>query len=328
MPLNVHDVKSQIVIDESFHNVVGNLEGVEFPDEPVLNTFQSLLHAIAGTAKRIEHSCIHNLNPENGMKFASRNDIAICAYNESRETYRALEGDAVCTSHSLVFVTDKDYISTAYVTLRFFTRSELVVDKMKGSAIKTSDILHESAKLAAEDRIGFLRDECINNSILLMEGSPITGDTAATTPGFIEELNDHSIVPIFFVKDNSSVVTDSYDSLRGKYNSDIHWSNSVLKEGQRTDFFEFVDERNDRNAMVFCYVKCSGDSHPIRLEIPRTTFEKVRSLVDELIDLSYYLLILQGDEKNPQPRPIAIAERYSLEILKMVDITGQNRLRT
>lgn len=38
------------------------------------------------------------------------------------------------------------------------------------------------------------------------------------------------------------------------------------------------------------------------------------------MDLVYYLLLVQGDLKNPQIRPIAIAEKYARKTLQLIDI--------
>ena len=38
------------------------------------------------------------------------------------------------------------------------------------------------------------------------------------------------------------------------------------------------------------------------------------------MNMMYYYLLVQGDVKNPQIRPIAIAENYARETLKILDI--------
>ena len=39
-----------------------------------------------------------------------------------------------------------------------------------------------------------------------------------------------------------------------------------------------------------------------------------------LMDLVYFLLLVQGDLKNPQIRSISIAEKYARSTLKLIDI--------
>ncbi len=326
MPHDVRDIKSQIVIDERFEEVIKNLKGIKLPTTPSFDAFQSPDYTPEGKVRRLEHLCTHPLNLDRGVEFSKRDDRVICAYDESIASYKALEGDAICTSHSLIYVDKEDYIPTTYVTLRFFTRSGLIESKMGKSAVKTENIPYESAVLTARDKIEFLNKNCVDDSILLIDGALIAGDAYTTVMSYIEKLNDRNIVPAFFVKNSASnMVVDNYDSLKGQYNSDMHWSNSILKEGQRTDYFEYTDARNERNAKVFCYVKFYKDTSPVRLEFPKVTFTKFRSLIDDLVDLSFYLLIVQGDKKNPQLRPIAIAEKYARETLKVIDVNREIR---
>ena len=47
--------------------------------------------------------------------------------------------------------------------------------------------------------------------------------------------------------------------------------------------------------------------------------------MDEIMDLIYYLLLVQGDLRNPQVRPIAIAEKYARETIHLVDINKLTR---
>jgi hypothetical protein len=59
---------------------------------------------------------------------------------------------------------------------------------------------------------------------------------------------------------------------------------------------------------------------PERVEMYTSTFEKYRSLIPSLMNLLSYFYIVQGDRSNPQVRPIAIAEKYAREGLKILNI--------
>ena len=43
--------------------------------------------------------------------------------------------------------------------------------------------------------------------------------------------------------------------------------------------------------------------------------------MNDIIDMVYYLLLVQGDRNNPQVRPIAIAEKYARDVKHLFDIT-------
>ena len=136
----------------------------------------------------------------------------------------------------------------------------------------------------------------------------------------INKFLSKDIMPIFFVKNSSSnLVTDNISGLCGKYNSDMHWAYKFLKKGQRTNFFKYVDKHNPDNAKIFCYLKAFNLS-PQRVEFHINTFLKYQDEMDAIMDLVYYLLLVQGDLKNPQIRPIAIAEKFARETLHLIDI--------
>ena len=50
----------------------------------------------------------------------------LSAYDESILELNSLEGKVRCTAHSAVIQSDKEYIPSGYVTLKFFTKSDLI----------------------------------------------------------------------------------------------------------------------------------------------------------------------------------------------------------
>jgi hypothetical protein len=118
---------------------------------------------------------------------------------------------------------------------------------------------------------------------------------------------------------NSNLVTDNIRALTGKYNSDLHWAYHYLNPCQRTSFFTYRDKNNPDNAKVFCYIKIF-DVSPQRVEFHVDTFRRYEHRIPELMELISYLIVVQGTTVNPQVRPIAIAEAYARETLKLVDI--------
>jgi hypothetical protein len=100
----------------------------------------------------------------------------------------------------------------------------------------------------------------------------------------------------------------------------MHWAYHTLKEGERTNFFRYEDKMNRNFAKIFCYIKAFNIS-PQRIEIDVNTFRKYSGVISKMADMAYYLLIVQGDLKNPQIRSIAIAEKYARETLKLINFS-------
>src|SRR5450830_1172652 len=49
-------------------------------------------------------------------------------------------------------------------------------------------------------------------------------------------------------------VTENIDGLQGKFNSDMHWLNGLLRPGQRSSLFKYQDLHNSKNAKTFSYL--------------------------------------------------------------------------
>ncbi|MFX0141076.1 MAG: hypothetical protein ACFFDN_45985, partial [Candidatus Hodarchaeota archaeon] len=137
------------------------------------------------------------------------------------------------------------------------------------------------------------------------------------------ELNDklvkNDIMPVFFVKNsNSNLVTQYDNNIRGRYNSDLHWAYKLLKTGERTSLYQYTDPIVSSNSKLFCYIKGLNVS-PQRIELDVKTYEKYKSRIIDVFNLIYYFLLAQGDYKNPQVRPIAIAEMFARNSLKIIN---------
>lgn len=243
----------------------------------------------------------------------------IAAYDESIGKIASLEGIGYSTSHSLVLTSASNYIPVNYLTFYFYSRSKELVDKSKYIKYSVEPEI-DSKKDYIRDRINFLEKTVPENSILFIDGPLIGGDVYTFMIGSIDSFHKKNIVPIFFVKNSSSnLVTDNTIELKDKFNSDLHWSYQILKSGERTNFFIYRDKVNPVNAKSFCYLKAFSLS-PQRVEMHLSTYLKYSNQIENIMDLVYYLLIVQGDLYNPQVRPIAIAEKFARETLKLVDI--------
>jgi hypothetical protein len=206
----------------------------------------------------------------------------------------------------------------SYLSFYFYTRSKEITKN--SSYIKYSlDHSADSNKDYAIDRSKFLYDYCIENSILFIDGPLIGGQMTSYTIESIERLQERSIIPLFIVKNSdSNLITDNILELRSKYNSDMHWSYRQLKVGQRTNLVMYVDEYNPKNAKIFCYMKAFNLS-PQRIEFHINTFKDYENQMNDFMDMIYYLFLVHGDKKNPQIRPIVIAEKYARCVLRMAD---------
>lgn len=243
----------------------------------------------------------------------------ITAYDESQGKFASLEGLGYSTSHSLVLLGSSTYVPVNYLTFYFYTRS-VELAKLSTHIRLSEDPEMDSKKDYIRDRIRFLEKIVPENSILLIDGPLIGGDVYTIMIRSIHAFNAKNIIPVFFVKNSSSnLVTDNIAELRRKYNSDLHWAYKYLRAGERTNFFIYRDKVNPENAKAFCYLK-AFELSPQRVEFHVDTYQLFEPLIDELMNLIYYLLIVQGNLSNPQVRPIAIAEKYARETLKLVDI--------
>jgi hypothetical protein len=260
----------------------------------------------------------YDLNAKNGENI-SVGFRPISAYDESINKFEGLEGSTYLTSHSLILHEKNDFLPVNLLTLYFYTRSKEITGKSE--YIKYShDPDMDSKKDYIKDKIKFLEENVPKKSILFIDGPLIGGDVYTFMIHAINKFLDKDIIPIFFVKNSTSnLVIDNITQLNGKYNSDMHWAFNMLKPGQRTNFFQYADKNNIKNAKIFCYFK-SFNLSPQRIEFHIGTFNKYKDIIPSILDLIHYFILVQGNNKNPQLRPIAIAEKFARSTLKLVDL--------
>lgn len=314
---------SKLTLDPSFLSTIKELSDkkILLPPSSIKEQFDfnlSIFPPEGELVTKVEEIGSFNLDPKKGHEVLNSNYL-ISAYDESINKYMALEGSAYFTSHSLVTLEKENYKPNNYLTFYFYTGSKKIVDN-SNHIIYSEDPSYDSRKEYMKDKIKFLQENTPRNSILLVDGPLIGGDFYIYMIQSIKEFIQKDIIPIFFVKNSlSCLVTNTFQDLRYSYNSDLHWSHHFLKSGQRTNFFLYADKNNRKNAKVFCYLK-AFDSSPQRVEFHVDTYVKNRELINDLLNLVYYLLLVQGDNYNPQVRPIAIAELYARETLKVVNL--------
>jgi hypothetical protein len=317
------DYTNKLIVDESFYETLNDLKelNLRLPPNPIffdLNYENYFFPPTGNLVDFIEKIKSYDLNAENGEKKLDSN-ILYSGYDESIQKYSSLEGTAYLTSHSLLIATPDKYLPINYITFYFYTRS-LKISKDSNFIKYVNDIERESNRGFLLDKINFLRNHTPQKSILFIDGPLIGGDLYTYMIHAINEFLNLDIIPIFFVKNSdSNLVVEGIREFNSEFNSDLHWANVLLKKGQRSNFFKYTDINNLSNAKVFCYLKCL-DLPPQRVEFHVETFKKHRSSINDLMDMVYYLLLVQGNYKNLQLRPIAIAEKYARETLKSLNI--------
>ena len=259
------------------------------------------------------------LDPQVGYQTLER--TSICAYDESLMRISALEGSGFFISHSLVLVDKEQYLPLTYLTFDFFTKSKSIADGNNALTFTREPTEIASKRKYIEDRKMVLIKFTPDNSILLIDGPLIGSQMTEYNLQLNEALLKRNIMPLFFVKNsNSSLIVDSDPKLRDRYNSDFEWSYKTLKVGEMSNFVKYVDKTDSTNRKnkVFTYLK-AFDASPIRVEMHDSVYARIHTELKEIMSAIYYLLLAQGDIRNPQPRPIAISEKYAKAALNVID---------
>jgi hypothetical protein len=318
---------NRFVLQENFNNKVLevsklNLSVIQKPSlgSITINDSYSAANSVLdviGSVRKIP------LNQIRGQNFSKK--IIFGGYDESKFQFVTLEGVANITSHSLVEVTNREYLPVGYITVYFYTRSKAIVDKTEHVRYSLNADADSNSDYA-KDRNHMILESVIENSILFIDGPFIGGNITNYSLKLVQSLHKKNVIPVFFVKNSdSNLVVDNFEPLKTKFNSDLHWSYNFLKPGERTNFFLYTDKVNPKNKKLFCYFKAFDHTSPQRIEFSPETFDFYESHIDELFDLIYYLMLVQGDKSNPQIRPVAIAEKYAREMIKTVNIRSMIR---
>ncbi|WP_214084226.1 DNA double-strand break repair nuclease NurA [Methanoculleus sp.] len=261
------------------------------------------------------------------------NEFTYLAYDESIDKFQALEGSGYLTCHSIILLDDNDYLASNCLSFAFYTRSRTLLAKNrtlrdarndktdKSVADEDGDSIESAFKRDyANERTQFILNNCPSNTVLLIDGPLIGNQMSDYTVELSQRLLNKSVIPIHVVKNSSSnLVTDNIQKLNGNFNSDMHWAFKYLSPGERTNFFLYQDPNNKNFAKVFCYIK-PFEIAPQRVEMHPTTYQGRESLIENLMDTLYFFFIAQGNLKNPQVRPVAIAEMFARESKKMYNI--------
>lgn len=257
------------------------------------------------------------LNPTNNN--SSINKFKIFSYDETVKKYVTLQGSAYLTTHCIVKLGEIDYEPITLSKFYFYTRIKSLVNidaNIKFSESPDAD----SKKDYVKDKVDFLLKHVESDSILFIDGPLIGGDWYIYMIQAIKKFHKKNIIPIFMVKNSSSdLITKNIPKLKKEYNSDMHWSYDFLNVSERTNFFTYRDVHNNQNAKVFCYFK-PFDCSPQRIEFHIDTYNRFKDEIDDYVNFIQYLMLVNGDEKSPQIRTIAIAESFARKVQNLFNL--------
>lgn len=273
---------NKLLFHPSFNNTIFEINrlNIQLPPKPSDQEmdFQLYTYPPNGTlVTNVEEIKSYKLDSKKGETL-SKTGTTICAYDESINKFSGLEGTAFVTSHSLVIHHEKEFLPSNLLTFYFYTRAKTYTKKSK--FIRFSHDPETDSKIDyVKDRTDFIINNTPGNSIVFIDGPLIGGQVSTYTIALNEGLLKKNCIPIFFVKNSSSnLVTDNIQELKGNYNSDMHWAYRILKKGERTNFFRYVDKHTGRNAKLFCYLK-GFDVSPQRVEFHLNTYEKFKDQI-------------------------------------------------
>ena len=315
---------SRLIVDPMFNKVLDDLAraGIraDSPYNEVL-TFEDQKERIDTTesVQFIESNANYKVNASFSKSFTAARSI--CAYDESLVRISSLEGSGFFIPHTLILMDQERYLPLVYLTFHFFTKSKRIADGNNSLSFTEDPPEIASKKQYIVDRSMVLTQNVPPSSLLLVDGPLIGGQITEHNLRLNSTLLSKDVIALFIVKNSdSSLVISSSPSLNGQYNSDFEWAFRTLKPGERTPFIMYTDlsDSAKRRNKVFTYLK-AFNAPPIRLELHESTYLRYHGLVTELVDIVYFLLLAQGDKASPQPRPIAVAEKYAREVLKMIN---------
>lgn len=313
---------SKLVIHPKFNETINDLNRlkIKIPNYPDSSEMDFTMYNFPDNGEfvtNVEEIKNINLDAKRGAELVN-DRLSISAYDESLNKFTSLEGIAVLISHSQIIHHKDDYLASNFLTLNFYTRAKTIAEDSQ--YVKYSEEFEtESKKDYAIDRNEFLLSNTPNNSIIFIDGPLIGKQMSSYTIELNNKLLSKNVIPIFFVKNSTSnLVTNHIKELKDKYNSDMHWAYRTLKPGQRTNFFSYIDKYNKQNGKIFCYLK-AFDVSPQRIEFHTITYQRYKEKIDDLMNVIFYLQLVQGEPKNPQLRSIAIAEKYARETLNLIN---------
>jgi hypothetical protein len=313
-----NDFKGRIIYSENYQSTIDSIKQINKSDS---NNASVIKHNREFVDSSINSDICIIKGYEKNTKIKRENLIApnlLSAYDESILELNSLEGKVRCIAHSSVIQINNEYIPAGYVSLKFFTKSNLISAKATdlSDIIKSNDIAKSITDEYIKERKYFLSKAAPNDSLMFIDGPMFSG--AATNGNFIliNELLSKNCRPIFFVKNSeSTIITERFDFAK-EYNSDLHWAYSNLEVGEVSPVFAYTIEGRSK---AMCFMKVFDKRSPVRIELPLKEFEE-NWYNDDVFDQIFYQFLANGSANNMQPRIIQISEMYAREILKSTNL--------
>jgi hypothetical protein len=316
-------LKGRIIFSDNYRSTIESIKSITGNQAAKANVSKALTESTIlsnkGEIGLIEgYESKRTLDPSKNENFLTTQGL-LSSYDESILELNSLEGKVRCISHCCTVQNDQEYVPAGYVTLKFFTRSDIISGHSNSFSdiIRTDDPAKDINDHYIQERKFFLEQAAAKNSVMFIDGSLFSG--AATSGNFllINDLLKIGCKPIFFVKNSeSTIITEKMERAKG-YNSDLHWAHMTLKGGEMSEVFYYSSP--DGRAKAMCFMKIYNNRSPIRIELPLKPF-KEGIYDDSIFDLIYYQFLANGNLSNVQPRIIQVAEMYAREILKSTNI--------
>lgn len=246
----------------------------------------------------------------------------IAAYDESILELKTLEGILRCTTHCCIIQDELRYYPSGFVSLKYYTSSELVSNKIDNSneVILTHDIAYSITKEYIDERREFLVSQSPDNSLLFIDGSMFSGQSTSGNFVLVDELQKKRTFPVFFVKNSdSTIIRDNYEAA-SLFHNDLHWAHATLKQGERSQLFQY--QSKEGRSKVMCFLKIFESRSPVRIEFPYQLF-KQGAYPENIFEIIYYQFLANGYGSNIQPKIIQVAELYAREILKSTNLYSE-----
>jgi hypothetical protein len=315
------EFKGRIIFSENYQSTIDNIRMINNSSSKNV----AILKALDNDVNTIIGSQISIISGyETTTKLVIENlkgiqDIVLSAYDESILELNSLEGKVRCITHCCLIQANNEYIPSAYVSLKFFTKSNIIEAKATAysDVIKTDDLSKSINDEYIKERAYFLSKAAPKGSLIFIDGSMFSGASTAGNFVLIENLLKSNCRPIFFVKNSeSTIITENFDFAKG-YNSDLHWAYSTLNVGEYSQVFSYQSPDGREKAM--CFLKIFNNRSPVRIEFPLREFEQ-GFYPDDILEIIYYQYLANGSSNNVQPRIIQIAEIYAREVLMSTNL--------
>jgi len=319
------------LIVSNYHQMFDDLKRnkIKFKSEPLESELsENIINNSDSKITVIEDKLKFSLSIKNGEEFAKSYFSSISAYDESIMKIQSLKGIAYFTCHCIIQMQDKDFDPICSLTANYFTRAKDVAN--------TSDVFHyvkvddeiESIESVYKmfyhnERADLMLKNIPDHSILIIDGPLIGSQLTSRTKTLAKNLLERDIITIFVVKNSDSLMLVSSLKDSGKYNSDLDWAEEILEPGSRSSFIKYKDQKGGHTE-IFCYLKSFDNVSPLRISfMQEILMDKGDDLINNLMDLIYYLVIDQGTPKDPQLRLISVAEMFAKDIIKVANPYGK-----